>query len=208
MTTLLSSESYFSALHFMNEDVGYLGDHRGRLFRTRDGGVTWETLLHAPASPFPHLPSLFHILSVPTMETAFAGSTHFLVRTSDSGNTWESIGHVNPRHLGLLGLDWEGSIEIDKSLEARQIIKDDGRFYVVLLALGFVSATKGYASAVGGVTLVSVNGGRTWRTVDLWIPVPYGALVFQAMARVSRRVTAAAYILSISPLIGFRRYQA
>jgi photosystem II stability/assembly factor-like uncharacterized protein len=167
MTTLISSEVYFSALHFINEDIGFLGDHRGTLFRTKDGGLTWEALLQAPTSPFPHLPSLFHILSVPTAETIFAGSTHFLFHSSDGGDTWEPVSRTNPRHLGLLGLNGENWVALDKSLENRQVIQEDGRFYIVLQALGFASPTKGYASAVGGAILVSANGGRSWKTVEL-----------------------------------------
>jgi photosystem II stability/assembly factor-like uncharacterized protein len=81
------------SLYFTNDQTGYAAgydniDYTGKLLKTIDGGVNWDTLLYLPN--FTSLSSVFFT----DANTGYVGGSHALLKTVDAGLTWsvDSVG--------------------------------------------------------------------------------------------------------------------
>ncbi len=156
--TKLATEPYPGKqddIHFVTPDIGWYGNGAGKLYRTRDGGQTWEKIWEQPGT-------FVRALGFMDAENGFLGNvgtdyypnvsdTRPLYRTRDGGVTWtpieaDGIGVVK----GICGID---------VLPQQRIFQGELRNTAIVHAAG----------RVGGpaAMLRSLDGGENWRTIDL-----------------------------------------
>jgi photosystem II stability/assembly factor-like uncharacterized protein len=142
-------------IHFVTPDIGWYGNGAGKLYRTRDGGESWEKVWERPGT-------FIRALGFIDEQNGFLGNvgadyypnvtdTQPLYRTRDGGVTWtpieaDGIGIVK----GICGID---------ILPQQRIYQGELRSTAIVHAAGRVG---------GPATMLrSVDGGDTWRVIDL-----------------------------------------
>jgi photosystem II stability/assembly factor-like uncharacterized protein len=149
-------------IFFIDADVGWYVNGAGRIYRTGDGGRTWIESLSRPGTYFRAIGFLDarHGFAGNLGPDYFPGVTDFtpLYETHDGGVTWAPAPGVPlPRGAGVCAIDIVSDAFINAGqLDHRKVVHVGGR--------------------VGGPAylLRSVDGGRTWRTIDL---NPHAAMV-------------------------------
>ncbi len=142
-------------IFFVSRRIGWYGNGAGRLFRTRDGGEVWDKVWDHPGTfirALGFMDDLNGLLgNVGVGYAPGVADPIPLYRTRDAGATWapveaEGIGAVG----GICGID---------ILPQHSIFQGELRSTLVIHAAG----------RVGGpaVVLRSVDGGESWRVIDL-----------------------------------------
>jgi|CXWL01.1.fsa_nt_gi photosystem II stability/assembly factor-like uncharacterized protein len=142
-------------IHFVSPDIGWYGNGAGKLYRTRDGGESWEKIWEQTGT-------FIRALGFIDAQNGFLGNVGIeaypnvtdprpLYRTRDGGASWtpieaENIGIVR----GICGID---------VLHRRRIVQGDLQSAPIIHAAGRVG---------GPATMLrSIDGGETWRVLDL-----------------------------------------
>lgn len=126
--------SRFQAMKFANQDTGYIGGSRGRIFRTTDGGATWVDV-----SPFLSSNALttYTAIGVTSGKNVYVGggfSAKRVYKSDDAGATWKDITPVI-----------------------------SGEFLGTMLDFVFHDENNGFIMSNSGTILVTNNGGATWK---------------------------------------------
>lgn len=142
-------------ISFVTPDLGWYGNGAGKLYRTQDGGESWEKIWEQPGT-------FIRALAFVDANEGYLGNVgvgyypnvsdaHPLYRTRDGGATWSP---VEAEGIGML----KGVCGID-ILHRRRIYQGELRPTTVIHAAG----------RVGGpaAMLRSVDGGETWQALDL-----------------------------------------
>ena len=136
---------YLRSIEFLSKDIGFAGAFRNGIYRTSDGGSTWDTI--------PIKDTLFKgICGIHALQdsTIIAVGTYFysalIMRSNDLGLTWE---------VTNLGDEIEGLVDV--------------KFYDN--KIGLITGT----GDKGGVVYRTTNGGDNWELVyDTGIPDELG----------------------------------
>lgn len=171
------------AISFVDMDHGWYGTGAGDLFRTQDGGESWDKVASKPGT-------FIRALAFLDAQNGFIGNigTDYypgvedetpLYRTRDGGVTWQAVDTGDATIKGVCAIDIVTADRIYQGeLERRTVIHAAGR--------------------VGGPPgiLRSVDGGETWKVIDLSsqagmiLDIKFfdenNGLVFAATARSSR----------------------
>lgn len=136
---------------FINENTGWYVNGYGRIFRTTDGGTTWQQM-------YENKGTFFRTLAFLDEKTGFAGTvgtdyfpgvtdTIPLYRTDDGGATWKPVSYTGPYVKGLCAIDVVKEPFINHGVNGY-------RYHIY--AVG----------RVGGPAnmLVSHDGGATWQS--------------------------------------------
>lgn len=142
-------------ISFVSPDLGWYGNGQGKLYRTADGGETWEKVWEQPGT-------FIRALGFVSAEVGFLGNvgtgyypgvtdTKPLYVTRDGGRSWTAVEAQGIEAVaGICGID---------ILPRQTIYQGETRTTHVIHAAG----------RVGGpaAMLRSTDGGETWTTIDL-----------------------------------------
>ncbi|GAB4425083.1 MAG: hypothetical protein OHK0039_42600 [Bacteroidia bacterium] len=117
-----ASDEFFTSLHFLSGRLGYAVGRTGSIVRTRDGGVTWETLRNGNL-PWMPLHRYNQICMLDARTGYIVGDAGLVLKTTDGGKTWLRFERQIPADLMQIHLFGEG----DGLLAGR-----DGRLYRLL----------------------------------------------------------------------------
>jgi photosystem II stability/assembly factor-like uncharacterized protein len=171
-------------LHFIDASRGWCATSDGQIFRTIDGGATWQNQLS-------DYTVYFRCISFADALHGFAGtltSDALLYRTVDGGAHWNVVSNIpEPRPSALCGLwsatsqviygvgSYYGPARVIKSVDggATWSSQDLAPLASTLIDVYFKSATEGFAvggidefpSTIRSVVLHTTNGGATWQQV-------------------------------------------
>lgn len=190
---------------FISDEVGFFTNTAGSIYRTVDGGDTWELAIHFPRDQIKQIVFVDSSLGFALSPRSFTGDQVGLLKTVDGGQTWE----VTPNELNdaitFLPLDDTSGIKshfsgISKSADAFSTweVKYEMPFFIdydigvpfgeistfqklpsgsiVALRSDNLARDHGVVSDSISFVLSSGDSGETWQA--LWQGTPYA---FQAM---------------------------
>jgi photosystem II stability/assembly factor-like uncharacterized protein len=149
-------------IFFINEQTGWYVNGYGRIYRTGDGGATWQLLLEQKGS-------FFRCIAFIDSLTGFAGTvgtdyfpnvtdTIALYKTTDGGRSWSPCSYTGPYVKGLCALD----------IVTEQVV-DHGN-------IGYRHHIYGVGRVGGPASfIVSHDGGNSFRSMDM---SPYCNMLF------------------------------
>lgn len=140
---------------FVSPDLGWYGNGQGKLYRTADGGESWEMIWEQPGT-------FIRALGFIDADNGFLGNVgtdyypgvsdrHPLYRTRDGGRSWQPVAAEGiDKVAGICGLD---------ILPVRRIYQGEMRTAHIVTAAG----------RVGGPAMMlrSEDSGESWRVIDL-----------------------------------------
>lgn len=152
----------------LDEKVGWVVGAFGAIFKTGDGGRTWE------AQAAPTLDYLFSVDFIDATHGVAVGKAGVVLTTDDGGKTWVkresgtdrnlfSVVYASPRHLWAVG-DWGAIFESSDggvTWKDRTLPED-----VVLTAQDWPDEQTGYIVGEFGTVRKTSDGGKTWETSE------------------------------------------
>lgn len=168
---------YLWGTHFLNQDTGFVCGQYGTIFRTTNGGDTWEendTLTYG----------VFKAITFVNSNKGFVVGTGDIARTDDCGKSWYSQGpYVLSDYHNIFFLDetygwvvgdYNTILRTQDGGDSWQLLShsywSDNYYYDVKFIspdIGYISGRYGLYSTVG-ILKKTTDGGGTW--ID--IPVP------------------------------------
>jgi photosystem II stability/assembly factor-like uncharacterized protein len=166
---------------FATENDGWMVGELGRIFRTTDGGKTWERQFAGTKRPF------LAVSCVDTRTVWIAGKEGIVYFTRDGGTTWTASTTGSSRHVFALAFptterghaagDFGAMIHTEdggKSWNVQQVPPtvelpptaidigvDPGD--VNLYAISYADADHAWLVGEFGIVMTSTDGGQTWR---------------------------------------------
>lgn len=161
-------ENLFAA-KLLDVNRGWVVGAFGVVYRTDDGGTTWET------QDTPTLDDLFAIDFANENDGVVVGKAGTILRTDDGGATWIKIdggtdrslfavAFASPDHVWAVG-DWGAvfeSVDGGKTWKDRTLPDD-----IVLNDMAWADAQHGALVGEFGSVRVTDDGGATWRSSDV-----------------------------------------
>lgn len=165
---------------FVSDDTGFAVTTAGQIFRTTDGGGSW-TPVDSGRGPLAGL----HFVDSTTGYAVGAGGA--FLKTTDGGATWTplTVGAGTPPldFIGVRCADAANCMAV--TARGDQVIRtsDGGASFTsvspsteAVFAAAFVSGTRAVAVGIGGVTVVSDDGGSTWSPIGGRLPGNFNGL--------------------------------
>jgi photosystem II stability/assembly factor-like uncharacterized protein len=165
---------------FPNASVGYAADFAGGLFRTENGGSSWS-ILETTASERPNA------IYAPNQSDVFLIGPRGVLRSDDSGETFERHGHRVIRNRTLTEVDKAGSAVIFFGPRVVAVSTNDGDTWrriprptkrSEVASADFISARVGYVLETDGRLYFTRNAGERWRELVGTGRVRAGLLAF------------------------------
>ncbi|MDG2308916.1 MAG: YCF48-related protein [Candidatus Binatia bacterium] len=161
-------ENLFAA-KLLDENRGWVVGAFGAVYRTDDGGATWDT------QKTPTLDDLFSIDFSNEMDGVVVGKAGTILRTDDGGRTWTKIDGGTNRNLFAVAFasrdhvwavgDWGAVFESVDGGETwkDRTLSDD----IVLTDMAWADAQHGALVGEFGSVRITDDGGVTWRPSDV-----------------------------------------
>jgi len=166
------TRALLTGVYLHDNQLGWAVGHDSVVLRTRDGGVTWERVHHAPENERPLLDVWFK-----DAERGLATSAYGeLLATSDGGDSWEprAVRDGDDFHLNQLAAAADGTLYL--AGEAGHLYRSDdgGETWVPLPSpyagsfFGLLPLAEGPVLAFGlrGRLFASADRGKTWTRIE------------------------------------------
>ena len=157
----------WTSLFFLNNDTGYAVAEYGKIARTYDGGISWDTLNTGSSANFRNV--LF-----PTAEVGYLMTSNWIIKTTDGGDTWFQLPiPISVSGPGMFFLNADTGYVVFGN-EIRKTT--DGGFTWSIQPSGigeslndiyFVNDSIGYAVGFGGNILKTSNGGEPVAMIEI-----------------------------------------
>lgn len=167
----------FDDIYFINSDTGWAVNGSGLIYKTKDGGNTWD--LQFSVNQY------FRSVEFLNADTGFAGTLgHAFYKTTDGGATWTDISpSMPPQNFGICGMShigntiygvgiWSYPAYVIKSTDAgvTWTFTNMSTFAWALVDAWFINADTGFvsgqeATTAHGLILKTTDGGATWTKV-------------------------------------------
>lgn len=166
---------------FPSDREGWMVGELGRIFRTTDGGTTWERQDAKTKRPF------LAMTCLDTKRAWIAGKEGIVYRTSDGGTTWTQQPTGSNRHIFAIefpnekrgtaagdygtivhtedgGASWE-LLHVPEDVKLPEMALDTGvqPGDVNLYAISYGDENHVWLAGEFGIVMASDDGGRTWR---------------------------------------------
>lgn len=165
-----SGLSVFRRIHFLNNDLGWVGGDDGKILKTTDGGESWILM-----EDVPYYSSIYDMAVVNANKVLIVNNDGTVVSTSNGGNSFSE--------QTLLADEWLRAISFPTASvgyiggEAGRIWKttNGGTSYILtentdddedIYDLSFTSASNGFLVDEFSRIKKTVNGGITWTDVN------------------------------------------
>ncbi len=178
--TNIPSASRFEDVFFLNKDTGFTASNQGVVFKTINGGQTWDTVFKNN--------SYLRSIEFSSAKRGFLGgllsnNQTIFNKTLDGGQTWTSITNLTPvTNKGICGLccvdtnityavgAWSSPAFVLKTMDGglSWTFLDMSMYASRLVDVKFIDQNTGYAvgqsnvGAEGGVILKTIDGGLNW----------------------------------------------
>lgn len=173
------------------------------IYRTTDGASSWTLVGQTPRSLVPFVPprTLRSIVFASASVGYVAGDGGTVMRTTDGGATWSATASAGPLDLARVRCADERQCLFTTSTTPTTIVRtaDGGSTYTQVTAAGtplhavaFASPQRAVAAGDGGVTVVSDDGGASWR--------PIGSTIGTDLTRVVGRPGGFGYAIGTSTI--------
>ena len=156
--------SNFYDFHFRNVKEGWVCGKSGLLFKTSDGGSTWEKKASGSES------SIFGIHFMDANRGVYIGERGLVMATADGGKTWQERKTPTDKHLltldfydanhGMAAGDWGKIIATKDGGETwRDVSLEED---VVLYAVKFTGPDEAWIAGEMGTIFHTLDGGKNW----------------------------------------------
>jgi photosystem II stability/assembly factor-like uncharacterized protein len=168
-TTDFKEDAMFNTVQFLDDKNGFITGEFGAVYRTTDGGVTWQAENKIPGDFYP-----YSALFTNATDGYITGLTGVILATKDAGKTWDKL--ENPIALPQFGLAKQGgavySVGMNGSLlklqnQQWQAVKHDAETAPYLRAVLPLGADRLLiAGASGALHIVQLAGVDKSASVD------------------------------------------
>jgi len=158
------TSNFLPSVFFTAADTGYVGDEIGNIYKTTNGGISWNIISTIPIEPL--------ALSFINTNTGLAAS-NYIIKTTNGGTSWSQVfpdsGFVF-NNIQMLDKDTAVIFGFDNTYYGIAFITDNGgntwtriaKFPSALSCTGFfLNSKKGFAT--DGLTIYkTIDGGSNW----------------------------------------------
>lgn len=184
-----SAPPFIRDIHFLDGTIGIAVNHKGEIFRTNDGGLSWE-LKHT--NPNPRQP-FYQILFTDQQTGYVVGGSNscggsgcippggYAYKTDDGGNSWTKLFQVPKTEFSSIAKNSAGDLFVlangiggfvFRSTNAGNDWTLIDSFPFHIQKINFTSNT-GFITGVGGHIIKSSDNGSTWITSTLATDIYY-----------------------------------
>ncbi|WP_319409409.1 YCF48-related protein [uncultured Desulfosarcina sp.] len=166
----------FYDFHFQNAKEGWVCGNSGVLFKTEDGGLTWEKKESGTYS------SIFGIHFTDGNHGVLVGEGGLVMTTSDGGKTWQAQETPVDKHLltldfydarnGMAAGDWGKIIATNDGGQTWQDVSLEED--VVLYAVKFTGPEEVWIAGEMGTIFHTMDGGATWEKKEVGFATFFG----------------------------------
>ena len=152
-------------VYFVNDYVGWIVDHQGSIYKTTNGGTTWEQQLGGP-----YLWRLDCIKFTDINTGTAVGANGTIMRTSNGGYTWEQQSSGTTEWL--VGVDFtdanhgfavgSNGVILRTTNGGTSWLGQISGTTELLMSVSFANADNGIVVGFNGIILRTTNGGATW----------------------------------------------
>jgi photosystem II stability/assembly factor-like uncharacterized protein len=161
--------------HFFNQNTGILVGNLSSVYKTTDGGITFDSIPGLFRPDAPNWNSIFFLNNNTGYITGHSGG---LAKTTDGGNTWVHITNVPTGHHydlwtpnGTLIIICSGAGKIQRSTNGGTgwaTINTPTTFF--LRKLCFINNDTGFASGDNTAVILTTDGGQNWTNANSGLP--------------------------------------
>lgn len=168
------SPVWFNSVFFIDSLKGFMSGMYGSLFRTINGGVNW-TQMNSNSSDF-----LTNIVFTTPMQGFAVGYNSDIVRTTNGGLTWskQSVFPLNYSGADVSFTDQQNGYILKEKLwkttnggQSWEIVSPMQVPFGGMICIHFLSPLVGFCGGSDGTVSKTTDGGHTWTSMNLFIPV-------------------------------------
>lgn len=166
--------NHLTAVAFSSRDTGFVGGLLGSMYRTMDGGRSWESVMPETKNSFVQSISVrgSNVLMILSHDTV-------IYRSSDLGQSWEStaisglrprfatvfrylekVQHISPTVAFVVGFKGNALKTVDAGITWSKLVVQNSP--ISYHDLSFVNENTGWIAGDSGVVYRTTNGGADW----------------------------------------------